>query len=88
MIHRTVTIILISTPNADMSRCNDPLDTLTEANRSLVNADFISPAVEGTNVTFSCTDPQLLLNGPKIAKCTENGTWEPDPRNVKCIQTG
>ena len=66
-------------------KCVDPLSLLTEANRRLVNTDYNSPAIEGTNVTFSCNDSQLLLEGPDSATCMENGKWEPDPRNVECI---
>ena len=69
-------------------KCGDPLDLLTEDNRRLVNTDYSSPAIEGTNVTFSCKDPQLLLKGPDSATCMENRVWEPDPRNVECLQKG
>ena len=66
------------------ARCIDPLRQLTEPNR-LVNVGYFSPAVEGTNVTFSCKDPHLLYEGPDSVTCMENGKWEPDPKNVKCI---
>ena len=69
-------------------RCVDPLGLLTEANRQLVNTDYNSPAFEGTNVTFNCNDPQLLLEGPESIMCMQNGKWEPDPRNVGCTQKG
>ena len=68
-------------------RCVDPLSLLTEASRQLVSINYTqTPAIEGTNVTFSCTDPQLLFEGPESAMCMENGKWEPDPRNVGCMQ--
>ena len=66
----------------------DPPDLLTEANRRLVITNYNSPAIEGTNITFSCNDPQLLLVEPESATCMENGRWELDPRNVGCILKG
>ena len=41
------------------------------------------PALEGTNVTFSCPAEQVLT-GPDSSSCMENGEWEPDPRDVEC----
>ena len=55
------------------------IDLLTEANRQLVNTNYNSPTIKGTNITFSCKDPQLLLEGPDSVTCMENGIWEPDP---------
>ena len=68
-------------------RCVDPFDLLTEANRQLVNIDNNQPPIiEGTSVSFSCNEPQLLLEGPSSTTCMENGKWKPDPSNVGCIQ--
>ena len=47
-------------------------------------ADYYDPALEGTNVTFSCP-PGFVVLGPTTSTCMENGEWEPDPRQVKCI---
>ena len=55
-----------------MARCIDPLSQLTEPNWRLVNVGYFSPAVEGTNVTFSCKDPHLLYEGPDSVTCMEN----------------
>ena len=79
--------MLFTPPNhgTRTDRCIDQLSQLTEPNRRLVNVSYFSPAVEGTNVTFSCKDPHLLYEGPDSVTCMENGKWEPDPKNVKCI---
>ena len=53
-----------------------------------MNTNYNSPAIKGTNITFSCNDSQLLLQGPESATCIGNGIWEPDPRNVGCLQKG
>ena len=53
-----------------------------------MNTNYNTPAIEGTNVTFSCNDSQLLLEGPNSSTCMENGKWEPDSRNVECIRNG
>ena len=42
------------------------------------------PALEGTNVTFSCP-PGLILTGPNTSTCMRNGEWEPTPQDVKCL---
>ena len=42
------------------------------------------PAIEGSNVTFSCP-PRLVLTGPNMSTCMENGEWEPDIKEVKCL---
>ena len=41
------------------------------------------PALLGTNLTLSCPT-KLVLVGPNISTCMENGEWEPDPKEVKC----
>ena len=63
-------------------KCNPPL---TEEN---VIANYSYPAIEGTNVTLACNDPGLLFNGSNLSTCMENGEWEPDPMEVKCIPKG
>ena len=42
-------------------------------------------ALEGTNITLECSLPNLILIGPNETRCTGNGKWEPDPREVMCI---
>ena len=44
---------------------------------------YSDPAVEGTNVTFSC-HLGLVLTGPTTITCTGGGQWKPDPNGVKC----
>ena len=41
------------------------------------------PVVEGTNVIFGCSNG-LVLSGPNVSTCMENGQWVPDPSEVKC----
>ena len=48
-----------------------------------VSLDF-DPPVMDTNATFSCL-PGLVLRGPYISACMENGEWEPDPKEVECL---
>jgi hypothetical protein len=51
---------------------------------------FMDPAIEGSNVTISCSSGHVL-NGANMAICMRNGNWEPDPREVECkseIYTG
>ena len=53
---------------------------LNEDNERLVIADYSHPAIEGTNVSFSCP-PGLALS---VSMCMGNGEWEPDPGQVRC----
>ena len=57
--------------------------TLNLADNLIAVAGYQSPAVEGTNVTFTCS-PGLELTGSSISTCTGNGEWEPDPMDINC----
>ena len=46
--------------------------------------NFSDPATSGILVTFSCSE-NLVLVGPNSSMCMDNGQWEPDPREIKCI---
>ena len=52
-------------------------------NSTTVIMKYTDPAVEGSNVTFSCPSG-LILTGPSVATCMRNGKWEPDPMEVAC----
>ena len=45
--------------------------------------DYVDPALEGQNITFSCP-PGQTLNGSNSSTCMGNGEWEQDPREVEC----
>ena len=64
------------------AKCGHPLHQSAD-NDSVTVIGYRDPAVEGTNVTFSCS-PGLVLTGPSTTTCMDNGQWEPDPREVKC----
>ena len=34
---------------------------------------------EGSQVTFICADDEKI-----VLKCSENGTWTPDPSQIEC----
>ena len=68
-------------------QCLDPQQLLTN-DHLILNYD--NHLTEGSNVTLSCVhDSSVMfeLVGPRVIMCTENGEWEPDPRNVECIGT-
>ena len=62
-----------------LDKCSDPM-ALTNA----LAVDYVDPALEGQNITFTCP-PGQTLNGSNSSTCIGNRTWEPDPRDVKCI---
>ena len=49
----------------------------------MVIMDYKDPSVEGSTIKFSCP-PGFALTGPSTAVCTQNGDWEPDPREAMC----
>ena len=59
--------------------CGNPQDQVSNLVRVL---DFMEPAVEESTVTFVCPLGQTL-NGSNISTCI-NGSWFPDPRNLRC----
>ena len=69
-------------------RCATPISgVMMEDSLVRVAADKESDIfLEGANVTFACP-PGLVLTGPTIATCMENGEWEPNVstlRQLKC----
>ena len=81
-----------------ISECRHPLPHLTaemDPLLSLVTSQGYNnsvssnwSAVEGTTVSFTCSNDILILIGPKSSTCMENGEWKPDPREVKCRHRG
>jgi hypothetical protein len=65
------------------AKCDSPILLLSEDSERLVNADYSHPAIEGTNVSFTCP-PGLVLTGPSVTMCMGNGEWEPDPSQIWC----
>ena len=45
---------------------------------SLYILDYSDPAVIGTTVFFTCSNPKDLLIGPNTSTCMEDGQWAPD----------
>ena len=75
--HNNIIIIL--------AECGHPQDLLpAESNVSV--SRIMGPngfSVEGSSVRFSCPQGWELI-GSILAKCTENGEWEPDPSQLVC----
>ena len=42
------------------------------------------PAIPGDNATFQCCS-NLVLAIPGLSVCTDDGHWEPDPREMECF---
>ena len=61
--------------------CENPEDIV---NNSVSIFSYTEPAVEGTTVTFHCP-PGAVLDGANSSTCTENGEWEPLPREIYCF---
>ena len=59
-------------------------DLASQVDGSTMVVGYRDPAVEGTNVTFSCP-PGLVLTRPDISTCMRNGEWEPNPGEIKCL---
>ena len=65
-------------------QCISLLQLLSEENKTLVNANYKYPAIEGTIAVFSCSSSGYMLTGPSTVACMGNGEWVPDPREVQC----
>ena len=57
---------------------------MNQIDASITIHGSMNPAIEGTNVTFSCPHG-LVLNGPNTSTCMRNGEWEADPQNLSCL---
>ena len=55
----------------------------TAVNSSIRISGLPTSTAEGTNVIFTCP-PGLVLSGPNVSTCIENGEWEPDPQELTC----
>ncbi len=80
--------ITFRSPILFIAKCDHPRDLLTAcAAESNVSVSMIEGhsgfPIEGTTITFSCPSG-LKLIGPRSAKCTENGEWEPDLMEIRC----
>ena len=42
------------------------------------------PAIPGDSITFQCSS-DLVLVGPGLSVCMDDGHWEPDPQELECI---
>ena len=78
----TLKIINVYFPTSLAANCGDPLDEVSDHGSLLFLRDA-NPSLEGSTVNFTCP-PGLVLIGPNLATCMENGEWEPDPREVRC----
>ena len=70
------------------ANCGCPELLLTENNDSVPTIEGYEDLIpiEGSTVRFRCP-PGWELIGPDSAICTENGEWEPDPRQLMCIES-
>ena len=50
--------------------------------------NYVDPALEGQNITFSCPSGQMLNGSLHSSMCMRNGKWEPDPQEIGCTGTG
>ena len=66
-----------------IAKCSYPELQINGSIRMKIEGSAGIPALEGTNITFSCP-LDLVLTGPNSSTCMENGEWEPDPREVEC----
>ena len=61
------------------AKCDYPVFQTT----FLTVMNFSDPAIQDTNITFSCP-PGLALIGSDTSMCTENGEWDKDLWSLRC----
>jgi hypothetical protein len=62
------------------------MDPTVEVRNSVQVMGYGEPVLEGMNITFLCPSNYLLMGiNNNMSMCTENGEWEPDPKDVECI---
>ena len=62
-------------------KCEYPINQIEDSVRV---TGFMDPAIEGTNINFSCSTG-MIISGPKNSICTRNGEWKPAPNTVECM---
>ena len=65
-----------------VGKCDNPSALI---HNDVIVVGYEDPALEGENITFTCPTG-AILTGPNASTCARNGGWEPDPREVVCIQ--
>ena len=63
-----------------LAKCDNPLHQVADV--SLRVFDYNDPALEGANVTLSCSSECILIGLTSLI-CTSNGERRPDPINVE-----
>ena len=69
------------------AKCDHPLPQSDNDAKAVLVSGYRDPALEGTNVTFSCSsglNDIIVLTGPSTSTCMGDGEWEPDPRDAEC----
>jgi hypothetical protein len=80
---RVVIIIIMHTLLLYAVTCDLPSQLLEQP--VLVDARSQEiPHREGQFIMYTCPTG-FVLNGSNASVCTENGEWEPDPRELDCI---
>ena len=66
-----------------IAKCGHP--TLEDDSEQLRISGYEAPMLEGSNITLHCNPGYVLIGLSITYTCTENGEWEPDPREVQCL---
>ena len=75
----------ISILNCTVS-CGHPLinQSVEFSSLNVLDSSESGPAIVGTNISFSCSNPRDVLIGPNMSTCVDTGLWEPDPALSIC----
>ena len=68
-----------------LANCGNPADWIDNTIVDIMG--FTDPAVEGSNVTISCSSGHTW-HGAATAICGENSEWEPDLEEISLICSG
>ena len=77
-------LALFSTAFTVTVKCEDPSRNIRGNVIKFAGYSHSDPAVEGTTVMLKCSLPEMILTGPSMITCADNGQWQPDPRQLMC----
>jgi hypothetical protein len=69
-----------------LANCGNPADQIDNTIVDILG--YLDPAIEGSNVTISCSSEHIVWSRTVVAICGENREWEPDLKEISLNCSG